>query len=374
MEIAQVAMHPSGSEFLVPFCPSLYPADGGMELSVGRVTNTKVTILKATTQPFLKLRAVGHVGDERLLALGHVYDLRSRGRRVEIELIPFGPSELGGAEGLKTNFVFRLALALAFICPPYGVAAQETPLLATEIATLLQRCQKCHRPGQIGPMPLRTYAEIKPWLPLIRTAVSTRRMPPWFADRAYGDFLDNPSFTDQEIERIIAWIDAGAPRGDRGTEPAPLEFSDSWGIGEPDLVLPMPTPISIDANNEDRFVRVKIKTELTEDRWIKAVEVRPCDRSLVHHAIVYVLQRGERDRIWSRMLRRPGYLLSEYSAGNQGDIYPSGVGRLMQAGAKLLLDIHYLNRGDAVRSDQTQPSWQSGARVRLMKWLLAGSI
>jgi len=163
-----------------------------------------------------------------------------------------------------------------------------------------------------------------------------------------------------------------APRGEPGTEPAPLEFSDSWSLGEPDLVLSMPTPISIDANNVDRFVRVKIKTELTEDRWVKAVEVRPGDRSLVHHAVVYVLQRRERDRTLSRMLRQPGYLLSEYSGGDQGDTYPPGVGRLVQAGEKLLLEIHYLNRGDAVRSDQAQPWWQSGTRVRLTKWLLAG--
>ena len=110
-------------------------------------------------------------------------------------------------------------------------------------------------------------------------------------------FLYNPSFSDQKIERIVTWIDAGSPRGEPGTEPAPLEFSDSWSIGEPDLILSMPTPVSIDANNVDRFVRVKIKTELTEDRWIKAVEVRPGDRALVHHAIVYVLQRGGRSNL-----------------------------------------------------------------------------
>jgi hypothetical protein len=179
----------------------------------------------------------------------------------------------------KWSVVVALMLTFELTHRPYAMAKQDAPLFAAEIATLLQRCQRCNRPGQIGPMALRNYAEIKSWVAQNRAPVSTRRMPPWFVHRAYGDFPDNPSFTDAEIERIVAWVDAGAPRGEPALEPAPLEFSDSWSIGEPALVLTMPVPMSIEPTKQDRFECVKIEASLTEDRWINAVEIRPGDRS-----------------------------------------------------------------------------------------------
>ena len=190
-------------------------------------------------------------------------------------------------------------------------------------------------------MSLLSYEDVRPWAQAIRNAVAARRMPPWYADPQYGEFLDDPSLSEAEIKDIVAWVDAGTPRGNPAHEPLTLEFTDEWTIREPDLVLTMPTRAHVKARGRDRFKRIALDPGLSEDKWIQAVEIRPGNHKVVHHAIAYVIQKEHKERQWSRMLRRNGYLLSEYSAGNQGDVYPEDAGRLLKVGSRILLEIHY---------------------------------
>lgn len=245
-----------------------------------------------------------------------------------------------------------------------------------DIAPIFQRsCQRCHRHGQIGPMPLMSYEDARPWVQAIRVVVESRRMPPWFADPRYGQFLDDPSLSDDEISKIAAWAEAGAPRGNPADLPPPREFPEMWTIGKPDLVLTMRKRAHVRAAGRDRFMRIRLNPELAEDQWIQAVEIRPGNAKVVHHAIAYVLQKGESDKEWSRMLRRSGYLLTEYSAGNQGDRYPEGTGRLLEAGSRILLEIHYHPYGEEAY-DRTQIAFRfhgdpSKVRKRVISRALA---
>src|SRR3954468_24031142 len=104
---------------------------------------------------------------------------------------------------------------------------------------LQERCQECHRPGQIAPMPFVTYRQVRPWAKAIREAVATRKMPPWFADSHVGKYANDRSLSQTEIATLIAWADSGTQEGDSKDAPRPISFADGWRIGTPDIVFEM---------------------------------------------------------------------------------------------------------------------------------------
>src|SRR6202163_4554809 len=121
-----------------------------------------------------------------------------------------------------------------------------TPALTAEITfnkdvlpILQKNCQICHRPGEIGPMPLLTYEGTRPWAKAIKAAVLNKKMPPWFADPLYGHFSNDRRLRDQDVRQIVAWVDAGAPEGDANDKPAPIRWTDGWNI-RPDEIFQMP--------------------------------------------------------------------------------------------------------------------------------------
>src|SRR5690349_8471210 len=118
---------------------------------------------------------------------------------------------------------FTIALT-STVC---AVAATNTGAVTfnKEVLPILQkRCQDCHRPGEVAPMPLLTYQEARPWAKSIREAVLTKQMPPWFADPHYGNFANDRSLSQAEIDTIVAWADGGAKEGDPKDAPAPRHF------------------------------------------------------------------------------------------------------------------------------------------------------
>jgi len=125
------------------------------------------------------------------------------------------------------------------------LAALAVPLLACapevtftkDIAPILQaKCQACHRPGQIAPMPLLTYQEVRPYAHAIHASVAMGNMPPFYAAGPPGYFKDDIRLTEQEKQLLADWANAGAPEGDPALLPAPIAWDDSeWPLGEPDL-------------------------------------------------------------------------------------------------------------------------------------------
>src|SRR3974390_2510488 len=110
-------------------------------------------------------------------------------------------------------------------------ASPSSPTFNKDVLPIFQRrCQVCHRPGEIGTMPLLTYEASRPWAKAIKAAVMARKMPPWFADPKYGHFRDERILTQAEIHTISAWVDAGAPEGEAKEKPMPVPGPENWNI------------------------------------------------------------------------------------------------------------------------------------------------
>jgi hypothetical protein len=209
-----------------------------------------------------------------------------------------------------------------------------------DIAPLLQRsCQTCHRPGSIGPMPLLTYQDVRPWAKSIKQQVMQRNMPPWYIDRSVGihSFKNDPSLSDAEIATIAKWVDAGAPQGDPALMPPPRVFEDEdrWHIGKPDKVVMLNDEVIVKAKAPDYWGDLPMQDlDLKTDRYIQAVEVKPIKGAkVVHHAVAQT-------RLEDEQGNEEQGLLEEYAVGKFGDIFPEGTGRLIKAGTQAYMNVH----------------------------------
>ena len=146
----------------------------------------------------------------------------------------------------SARLILGMGIAVGLLASPALAAGQGQVTFAKDIAPILQRtCQNCHRPnGGIAPMALTTYEEVRPWVKAIKLRTSLREMPPWFIEKNIGvqKFKDDISLSDEEIAKIGAWVDSGAPQGNPADMPPPRQFADSnsWSIGEPDLIVSAP--------------------------------------------------------------------------------------------------------------------------------------
>jgi hypothetical protein len=184
----------------------------------------------------------------------------------------------------------RLFLAGVFVA---SLAAAETPTYYKDVVPVLQaHCQECHRPGEIAPMSLISYTDSRPWAKAIRQAVLTKKMPPWSADPHYGKFSNDRSLKQSEIDTLTAWVDAGAPEGKPGDAPAPVHFADGWRIGKPDQVFDVGYDYTVPARGTVPYTYFVVHTGFTEDRWVKEIEVRPSNRAVVHHIVLYARPKG----------------------------------------------------------------------------------
>ncbi|MBM3776838.1 MAG: hypothetical protein FJW23_01190 [Acidimicrobiia bacterium] len=229
-----------------------------------------------------------------------------------------------------------------------GAAAQAPasppPTFTADVAPILQRsCVTCHRAGEIAPMSLRTYDEVRPWARAIRMRVASREMPPWHLDRTIGiqQFKDDPSLSDQEIDTITRWVDAGAPEGNPADMPPQREFAaaNAWQIGTPDLVIRFPA-MPVPAEGPDMFGNLYADIPIDSDRYIKAIQTRSATQMshrVVHHALSYAedpaLEAGG-------MAEDGGQFLVEYASGKNAEVYPDGSGVLLKAGQRARAAFH----------------------------------
>jgi len=274
----------------------------------------------------------------------------------------------------------------AALLPAAGPDAKSGPTYVKDIAPLLNsRCVGCHRPGEIGPMPLRDYREVRPWAKAIGEAVLERRMPPWHADPQYGKFANERRLTDAEIRTLSQWAAGGAPEGNPKEAAAAPSFSEGWTIGKPDVEIVMPRPFDVPPQGVVDYQYMTTPTNFTEDRWVSAVEVRPGNRAVVHHVIAFILppegqtaaQPGrERERFGTmceqarpdaetlkrfaeraragREPRQIGVHLVGWAPGLQGATYPAGSAKLIPAGARILFQLHYTPNGKAEVDSQSR--------------------
>lgn len=233
-----------------------------------------------------------------------------------------------------------------------------------DVAPIIQKsCQTCHRPGEVAPMSFLTYKEVRPWAKSIREAVTTRQMPPWFADPQHGEFSNDCRLSQKEIDTITAWVEGGSKEGDAKDLPPNPKFAEGWQIGKPDVVLPMTVDFNIPAEGTIPYKYFAVPTNFTEDKYVQFAEIRQGDRSHVHHVIVSVRYpdhgelppAGEINPAMLGSIRRnsgdrpadsDGRLVG-WAPGEAPLELRAGQAKLVKKGSVLIFQVHYTTNGEA---------------------------
>ena len=219
---------------------------------------------------------------------------------------------------------------------------------SNEIAPLIiDNCVTCHRNGGIGPFAMTSYEIVQGFAPMIREVVRTRRMPPWHADSHVGVFQGDRSLTLEEAEKLVHWIEAGAPRG---TGPDPLaelkKTWPEWTFGEPDLVITLPA-YDVPATGVVDYQRYVVANTTGRDVWIRASDTIPGDRTVLHHVLTGVYDPKLPER--PRMIRASSGELGGYVPGNGPVLYPQDTGVLVPKDCSFAFQVHYTTSGKATR-------------------------
>jgi hypothetical protein len=254
-----------------------------------------------------------------------------------------------------------LALVVVFALPQFTYAETNAPITFTkDIAPIFQeKCEACHRTDSIAPMSLVTYEEARPWAKAIRERVITRQMPPWHLDKTVGiqKFKNDRSLSDAQIDTIVKWVDAGAPKGELKDMPAPKHWPDEskWNFaglyGPPDLVIKSPD-WTVPPVGQDAWYKPVIPTGITEPRYVRAIEIRPASikgRKVTHHALAR-LQQQEANAADSAAddALGVGGLFMEWAVGKQGEQMRPDTGKLMLPGSKIVFEMHYHSVGEQI--------------------------
>ncbi|MBI4478110.1 MAG: hypothetical protein HY654_13125, partial [Acidobacteria bacterium] len=265
-----------------------------------------------------------------------------------------------------------LSVSVLALSGPVGTS-ERVVTFSKDVAPIVQaKCQDCHQPNSIAPMSLVTYQDARPWARSIKDRVASRQMPPWHIDRSVGvqRFKNDMSLSDEQIDTIVRWVDAGAPQGDPKDlpPPKPLVTSNEWqgvrdGYGPPDLVMKSPE-YPMPAQHQDVWFRPSGgDIPLTEPRWIRMVEIRPSSlkaRRTLHHSIAYhVLDPSNVQAVNTGTAtgfnpqagvdlvnRRPQIM--EWAIGKGYDRFREGTGKLIMPGEKISWDQHIHAVGEEI--------------------------
>jgi mono/diheme cytochrome c family protein len=247
------------------------------------------------------------------------------------------------------KLIFTLLLAVPAAAS--AADAKATPTFSKDVAPIFNKsCVECHRPTMFAPMSLTTFDAARPWAKSIKQRVVSRAMPPWGADPAHGTFKNDPRLTEKEIDTIVAWVDAGAPKGDDKDLPVAPKFADGWTIGKPDAIFTMDEEFTIPADGAVPYKYFKAPTGLTEDKWIQAIEIHPGARAQVHHVIAFTQPAGS--------VPKPGGELGPTNIGGitpnkPGLVFEPGVARLLRGNSDIVMQIHYTTNGTEAKDRTT---------------------
>ncbi|HUK89173.1 MAG TPA: thiol-disulfide isomerase [Blastocatellia bacterium] len=263
--------------------------------------------------------------------------------------------------------IFAGLLAGSLVISSFGSHADggaKTPSEVTftrDVAPIIQKnCQVCHRPGEIAPMSLLDYKQVRPWARSIREKVLTREMPPWFADPSHGEFSNDCRLSQNEIDLVSAWVDGGAKEGDPKDMPPNPTFTEGWQIGKPDVTLSMTEDFNIPAQGVIPYKYFAVPTNFTEDKYVQLAEIRQGDRAHVHHVIVsveypdkdgHVLPAGEVKVSSLGALRQSIGEESDgrvcgWAPGEAPLILKPGQAKLIKKGSVLIFQVHYTTNGE----------------------------
>jgi len=214
-----------------------------------------------------------------------------------------------------------------------------------------QNCIECHRTDGVGPFALDSCADVIAHAAMIRDVVERGAMPPWFAAKPEGShesiWANDRSLSDADRNDLTTWLKGSHTEGNLSDAPIPRKFADEWTLGKPDYIVQIPKPINIKATGTMPYQFVKTETTLDEDQWVQGYEILPTDRSVVHHVLVNVHEKGT-GRVRDREEGIGGYWAA-YVPGNPGQMYPDGFAKKLPAGATVSFQIHYTPSGEATQ-------------------------
>jgi len=314
---------------------------------------------------------------------------------------------------MKRSISAVVIIALAALClfalPAISAnnnkSASKQITFTKDVAPIFfKNCAGCHRPNDIAPFSVLSYKDARPWAKSIREKVLSREMPPWSADPHFGEFSNNPRLSQTEVDAIVAWVDQGAKEGNILDLPPTPNFTEAWEIGKPDMVLAMPEEFSLPASGADDYIYFRVPTNFTEDKWVQAVEFRPGNKRVVHHAVVFIENLSMYEAAKANARRRglneqkaptlfegpagnifridgtvrrvrddaqvvddgcgtPGgggaggnagnMLLGVYAPGRNADVWPAGTAKRIQAGSNLIFQMHYAKTTGRPETDRT---------------------
>jgi hypothetical protein len=227
------------------------------------------------------------------------------------------------------------------------------PTYARDVAPIIQtHCADCHRPGMAAPFPLLTFSDVGRRARQVALVTEMRLMPPWKPEHGFGDFRDRRGLSPREIQILQEWAAAGAPEGNPADLPPPRKFAPGWQLGKPDLVLQMPEPFDVPADGPDIYQYFVIPTHLAEDRLVAAIEFRPGNPQVVHHASLYYDVTGAARQLDEqdpgpgyRRFGGPGFVptgsLGGWALGVTPRRLPDHMGRPLQRRSDIVMQVHY---------------------------------
>lgn len=258
---------------------------------------------------------------------------------------------------MKTN-LHSWTAALLFVAVGSTLAAQTSPTWSEDVAPIVfKHCTGCHRPGEIAPFPLTNFAEASAWGSMLRYVTDIRYMPPWKPDPALGvEYLQENYLTDDQIATISDWVGAGMPEGDPALTPELPDFPTGSQVGTPDLVLSFAESHLHPGNGTDEYRYFVLPTGLTTARNLVALEMRPGNKSIVHHALTWVDTTGTAAALDAQT---PGYgytaeevgqgigasslnnQLPGYVPGVRAHVLTNGMAQRVPPNSDLLVQVHY---------------------------------
>jgi len=268
---------------------------------------------------------------------------------------------------MKTFFSIRVHLCLsAALVFPLARAA-ERPTFADIAPIVYEKCAPCHHPGDAAPFSLLTYQDVKKRAAQVAAATRSGYMPPWLPEKGFGDFADERRLTDKQIAIIAAWVDDGAPEGPTGAIPPPPDYGAEWQLGKPDLVLEAGGSFQLPASGPDVYWNFIFPPGLTARRWVRAIEIRPGQPRVVHHANLLVDRAGSArlqesapgkgfpgmDLVITRSPSDPDGNFLFWKPGNTPHVEPDGFAWRIDPGNELVLNMHLQPSG---KPQQVRPS------------------
>ncbi len=253
----------------------------------------------------------------------------------------------------KRTFTLSLIMSAACLLALPGISANDgtkTPAkdvtFNKDIAPIFfKSCAECHRAGEIAPFSVMSFKDVRPWAKSIREKVVSKEMPPWHADPAHGEWMNDRRLSQADIDKITAWVDGGTKEGNAKDLPPAPKFEIGWNIGKPDETFSTPEK-AVPSTGVVAYQYVRVPTNFKEDRWVTAAEIRSTGREAMHHVIVFIQDPKNPSRT-------DGNLLVGFAPGEQPAKFPAGFAKKVPAGAILNFQLHYTPNGKELKDVTT---------------------